>query len=138
MTTMKYIATFIFISFLGLAVFSISAFNHRMDSSMDSCIGSQVDNTPCPTNLVAATAHHISVYQAIFNSFIPSANDSVAFLALLLFALAFTFWSAKDFLSSNSQLKFLYQKLRDFELIIHKARQRFVSWLSLLEHSPSF
>lgn len=134
---MKYVATLIFISFFGLAVFSIPALNHRMDSSMDSCIGSQVDNTPCPTNLVAAATHHISAYQAIFNSFIPSTNSSVAFLALLLFALAFIFWSAKDLLCSNSQLKFLHQRLKDFELVVHKSRQKFISWLSLFELSPA-
>lgn len=137
MTIMKYVATLIFISFLGLAMFSIPALNHRMDNSMGNCIGSKVDNTPCPTNLVAAAAHHISVYQAIFNSFIPSNSSSVAFLASLLFALAFVFWSAKDLLSESTQLKFLHHRLRDFELVVHKARQRFISWLSLFELSPA-
>ncbi|MEK7635206.1 MAG: hypothetical protein AAB446_02125 [Patescibacteria group bacterium] len=135
---MKYIATLIFISFLGLAIFSTMALNHNMKDSVDNCIGSKIDNTPCPTNLLAATIHHISVYQAIFNTFIPSANNSAVFLALLLFALAFISWSAKDLISESAQLKFLHQRLKDFELVIHKARQRFVSWLSLLEHSPSF
>lgn len=135
---MKYITTLIFISFFGLAVFSTMAFNHNMKDSSDSCIGSQVDNTPCPTSLMAAVVHHMSAYQALFNTLAPSVNNSAVFLALLLFTLAFIFWSAKDLLSANAQLKFLYQKSRDFELIIHKARQKFVSWLSLLEHSPSF
>ncbi|MFA6270421.1 MAG: hypothetical protein WC657_04410 [Candidatus Paceibacterota bacterium] len=134
---MKYIATLIFISFLGLAVFSTMALNHRMNDSVDNCIGSKVDNTPCPTNLVAAAAHHISVYQAIFNTFIPSVSNSLVLLTLLLLALAFISWSAKDLISETSQLKFLHQRLRDFELVRHKARQRFVSWLSLFELSPS-
>lgn len=133
---MKYITALIFISFMGLAIFSLPAFNHNMVGSLDSCIGSKVDNTPCPTNLVAATTHHISVYQAIFNTFIPSASNSIIFLTVLLFALAFTFSSAKDLLNGSAQLKFLHHRLRDFELIIHQARQKFVSWLSLLELSP--
>lgn len=141
MTKMKYVALLIFISFLGLAVFSVLAFDHKMDSSMNSamdrCIGSRVDNIPCPTNLVAAVTHHISVYQAIFNTFIPSAANSIIFLTLLLFTLVFTFLSAKDFLNRGVQPKFLYHRLGNFELIIHKARQKFVSWLSLFENSPS-
>lgn len=134
-TVMKYIALLIFISFMGLAVFSIPVFNHRMDNSMDSCIGSKVDNTPCPTNLVAATIHHISVYQALFNTLAPSINPLVL-LALLALAIVSLVSSVKDIV--GLKLKFLHQRLRDFELIIHKTRQRFVSWLSLLENSPSF
>ena len=132
---MKYIATLIFISFLGLAVFSTVTLNHRMDNSVDNCIGSQVDNTPCPTNLVAATIHHMSVYQALFNTTIPSINPLVL-LALLTLIIVSILSSAKNL--ADFKLKFLYQKLRDFELIIHRARQKFVSWLSLLENSPSF
>lgn len=135
MTIMKYIATLIFISFLGLAIFSTMALNHRMTDSVDNCIGSQVDNTACPTNLVAATLHHISVYQALFNTLAPSINPLVL-LALLALAIVSIISSAKNLV--GLKLKFLHQKLRDFELVTHKARQKFVSWLSLLEHSPSF
>lgn len=135
-TIMKYIALLIFISFLGLAVFSIPAFNHRMDNSMDSCIGSKVDNTPCPTNLVAATIHHISVYQALFNTLAPSVFGQLALFLLLVLVLVLLLLTSKNLL--NSKLKFLYQKSRDFDLLIYQARQKFVSWFSLLEHSPPF
>ena len=131
----KYITTLIFISFLGLAVFSIPAFNHSMSNSMDSCVGSKVDNTPCPTNLVAAVVHHMSVYQALFNTTAPSINPLVL-LTLLALVIVSIISPTKDL--AGLKLKFLYRRLIDFELVVHKARQKFVSWLSLLEHSPSF
>ena|SRR3989344_6582256 len=130
---MKYIAILILISFLGLAMFSIPAFDHRMNDSMDNCIDSQVDNTPCPTSLMASVTHHISVYQALFNTFVPSIN-SLVLLILFAFVSASIFFF-KDF--ADLKLKFLHKKLKDFELVIHKAREKFVSWLSLLENSPS-
>ncbi len=132
----KYVATLIFISFLGLVAFSISAFNHRMSNPMDdNCVGSKIDNTPCPTNLVAAVVHHMSVYQALFNTTAPSLNLLVL-LTLFVLATISILLFAKD--PVGLKFKFLYQRLRDFELVIHKAREKFVSWLSLLEHSPSF
>ena len=132
----KYIATLIFISFLGLAAFSIPAFNHSMNGPMnDNCVGSKVDNIPCPTNLVAAVVHHLSVYQALFNTTAPSLNPLIL-LTLFVLAVVSIILSAKDLV--GLKLKFLYQRIRDFELVIHKAREKFVSWLSLLEHSPSF
>jgi|SRR3989344_7645079 len=133
MTMKKYITMLIFISFLGLAVFSIPAFDHVMKGTMDSCVGSQVDNTPCPTNLVAAVVHHMSVYQALFNTTAPSLNSIVLLASLVLFIVSILL-SAKDL----AGLKFLYRILINFELIIHKAREKFISWLSLLENSPSF
>ena len=132
----KYITTLVFISFLGLAVFSIPAFNHKMSDPMDNgCIGSKIDNTSCPTNLMAAVIHHISVYQAFFNALAPSINSLILLTLLALVVVSILLFD-KDIL--NLKLKFLYQRLKDFELIIHKARQKFVSWLSLLENSPSF
>ena len=111
----KYITTLIFISFLGLAVFSTMALNHRMNDSVDNCIGSQVDNTPCPTNLMAAVIHHMSVYQALFNTLAPSINPLVL-LALLALVIVSILSSAKDIVSLK--LKFLYQKSRYFELVM--------------------
>ncbi len=128
MLIMKYITVLILISFVGLAVFSVAIFDHRMNGSMDNCIGSQVDNTPCPTNLVASIFHHISVFQTLFNTFIPS-------LIIFLIFVSFDFWS-QDL--ANPKLKFLYQKPKDFKLIKYRAKQKFISWLSLFENSPSF
>ena len=134
---MKYVALIIFISFIGLIAFSIPALNHRMIEPMDNCIGSKIDNTPCPANLVAATIHHISVYQAFFNTLPPTVYNTLLLLTLLVaLTLVLGFLSGKNTL--NTGLRFLRQQLINFELIIHKARQKFVSWLSLLEHSPSF
>ena len=128
MTTMKYIAILIFISFLGLAVFSISAFNHRInDMHMHNCLDSQIGGTPCPTSLVASLIHHTSTFQTLFNTLITS-------LVSVLVLVFVVFWS-KDFI--GPKLKFLYQKLRNFKLIVYKAKQRFISWLSLFENSPS-
>ncbi len=126
---MKYIAILIFISFVGLAVFSVAVFDHRMSGSMpmDNCLDSQVGGTPCPTNLVASLIHHTSTFQMLFNTLIPS-------LISVLVLVFVVFWS-KDFV--NPKLKFLYQKLKNFKLIIYKAKQRFISWLSLFENSPS-
>ncbi len=125
---MKYIATLILISFVGLAAFSVVAFDHRMnDMSMDNCLDSQVGGTPCPTSLVASLIHHTSTFQTLFNTLIPS-------LVLVLISILIIFWS-KDFV--DPKLKFLYQKLKNFRLIAYKARQKFMSWLSLFENSPS-
>jgi len=135
MTMKKYIVALIFISFLGLAAFSIPVFNHRMNDSMDNnCVGSKVGNTLCPTNLVAAVVHHMSVYQALFNTTAPSISPLVL-LTLLVLLVVFALLFTKDIV--GLKLNFLYKKSRDFELIKYRARQKFVSWLSLFENSPS-
>ena len=128
MTTMiRYIAIFILISFVGLAAFSVVAFDHKMNGSMENCLNSQVDGTPCPTNLVASIIHHTAAFQALFNTLIPS-------LILFLISVSVVFLDKN---LASPKLKLLYQKLKNFKLIKYKARQKFISWLSLLEYSPS-
>lgn len=126
---MKYIAALILISFIGLAALSVVAFDHKMNGSMsmDNCLDSQVGGTPCPTSLVASLIHHTSTFQTLFNTLIPS-------LVLVFVSILIIFWS-KDFI--DSRLKFLYQKLKNFKSIVYRARQKFISWLSLFENSPS-
>ena len=126
----KYIAILIFISFLGLAAFSVVGFGHRMNGAapMDNCLNSQVDGTPCPTSLMASLVHHTATYQTLFNTLIPS-------LILFLIFISVVFLDKN---LTNPELKFLYQKLSNFKLIKYKARQKLISWLSLLENSPSF
>lgn len=125
---MKYIATLILISFLGLAAFSVVAFDHRMnDMAMDNCLNSQIDGIPCPTNLVASLIHHTVTFQTLFNTLI-----SPLILFLIFISIVFL-----DKNLAGPKLKFLYQKLKNFKSITYKARQKFISWLSLLEYSPS-
>ena len=125
---MKYITFLVLISFVGLAAFSMVGFDHKINDSMDNCLNSQIDGVPCPTNLAASLIHHTTTYQMLFNTLIPS-------LILFFILVYFIFWS-KDFVDSKSE--FLYKRLKDFKLIIHKARHKFIFWLSLLENSPSF
>lgn len=127
---MKYIAILILISFVGLVTFSVVAFDHRMNGSMfiNDCFNSQVDGSQCPTNLVASLIHHTVTFKTLFNTFIPSLILFLIFIPIVLL----------DKNLASSKLKFLYQKPKYFKLIKYKARQKFMSWLSLFENSPSF
>lgn len=132
---MKYIAMLIFIGFIGVAAFSLVAFDHKMNGPMDNCIGSQIDNMPCPTDLVSSVIHHASVYQAFFKTLLPSIVNPLVLLTLLVLALIFVLSFSKHIV--NAKFKFLGQRLRNFNLIKYRARQKFVAWLALFENSPS-
>ena len=101
MTTMiRYIAIFILISFVGLAAFSVVAFDHKIMVQWKIAL-IPVDGTPCPTNLVASIIHHTAAFQALFNTLIPS---------LILFLISVSVVFLDKNLASPKLL--LYQKLK--------------------------
>lgn len=120
-----------------MAIFGSAALamDHKMNSATDTnCVSSFADKGPCPTELVARTIHHISSSQAILNAIIPTFNP-----LLVLALLAIVFVAIHSLFNTNEhKFGFLYRELKYFDLIAHRARKRFVSWLSLLENSPAF
>ncbi|MFH0804002.1 MAG: hypothetical protein V1896_00140 [Candidatus Zambryskibacteria bacterium] len=99
------------------------------------CIASEVEDIDCPTSIAAFTFHHISAFQAILASMVAPLSN-LALLSLLLLALVLLFVFSKNLIRLN--LNLLRPRVRDMEVNSSYGKQKIFSWLSLLEHSPSF
>lgn len=125
----RVIPVVLIVSFVGIVVLGFTLFGHEKSHPNVNCVATQIDGSPCPTSLISFVIHHASALQ-IFSTTLVSP------LLLLLATIALVFWPSQKLLSPNP--KFLYRKSIDFSSVLHKARQKFISWLSLLELSPSF
>lgn len=134
---MKYLLTLILlISFVGIAIFGFTLFDHGMDSSDGNCITSPMDRTSCPTSIVAMTLHHISSLQTLLTSVTPSISNLLSLLAFMLLVSVSAFLLYKNLLFPK--LEFLRERLRELATDFSFSKQKIISWLSLLENSPAF
>jgi uncharacterized membrane protein YhaH (DUF805 family) len=134
---MKYLLTLILlISFVGIAIFGFTLFDHGMDNSDGNCITSPMDRTACPTSIVAMTLHHISSLQALTTSIVSSISNWLLLLAFILLVSVSAFLLYKNLLFPKLEL--LQKRLRDLEVNFSYSKQKIISWLSLLENSPAF
>lgn len=133
---MKYLASlFLIASIIGVSVFGLTMFNHDMNNQTNAtCVGSALEGTICPTSLVAMTLHHISVFQTLTTTTVPSGYATLLFISVIL-ASALLYISLKKLLPPK--LVYVPQRLQELSLHSHYSRQRIVSWLSLFELSPS-
>lgn len=129
----KIIAGFILISFLSIVFFSMPLMMHNSDGAMtENCPFSFSDVSLCPQNLVAATVHHVSMYNAFFN--VQVAYNLIALIASLIVAILFAYISNINF-SLFKRLAFKFSSYIPPPFSV--ANKRIFDWLSLLENSPS-
>ncbi len=131
---MKYTATLLFLSFIGIAVFGFVLMNHSMMRG-ENCIVSAVMGNPCPTNQGSFALHHLAAL-AVFSNSLPSAIFNVSPLIVLSFALALlAFFRIR---SPYSRPPSFASALRRRNVRYRSHTPRFMRWLALFEHSPSF
>lgn len=128
----KYLSLLIITSVLVAGVFGFTPMNHLANHAVG-CIASAVDNTPCPENIIAMSAHHIQALIS-FLSVVPS--TSFIFLLTLLFAvflsMGFLYIKHQNLISIN--LVF-WRVMHDPERQLSRPR-KITHWLSLFENSP--
>ncbi len=134
---MKYLASlFLIVSIAGVSIFGLAMFDHGMHGQTNnSCLGSAISGTDCPTSLVAMTLHHISALQTLTTTTIPSNYTVLLLLASLILVSASIFLYFKTLLLPK--LVYLPQRLQELSIHSRYSRQKIVSWLSLFELSPS-
>lgn len=126
----KFITTLTIVLFVAISVFGITFMNYTMMNHTD-CVASTMTGNPCPTNEIQLFMHHISSIQVFSIAVISHTFTLLAALYLLSVFICFIL------------NKFLYHP--PFLLRHHNYRKRvidsyinkFLSWLSLFEHSPS-
>lgn len=110
---LKYFTSLLLIaSFVGLAIFSFTIFNHNMNHSNNSCLAYTVTGVICPTTIMAFALRYLV---AIFD------------LLLMLGFLSFT----------PISLFLLFQDGSLAKLNPSYCQRKFIRWLALLENSPS-
>ena len=131
---MKYTAALLFLSFIGIAVFGFVSMNHSMMQG-ENCIVSAVMGNPCPINQGSFALHHLAAL-AVFSNSLPSAIFNVSPLIALSFALVLlAFLGAKGPYSRPPSFAYALRRRN----VRHRSHTlRFMRWLALLEHSPSF
>lgn len=134
---MKYLTTLLLImSFAGIGIFGFTLFDHAsMDGSNNGCVASSIDQTECPTEIVAMTSHHISAIQTLTTTTVPPIESLLLLLTFLVLTSVSIFLFSKDLLFPKLEL--LSQRLRDLTLRSLYSKERIMSWLSLFELSPS-
>lgn len=135
---MKYFASILLImSFAGIGIFGSALLDHGMMSSSNTGCGfSAIDGTPCPTNIMDMTLHHISALQTLTMTIVPSISGWLSLFASLLLISVSIFLLYKNLLLPK--LGLLPQRLRDLRLHSLYSQQKITSWLSLFEDSPAF
>ena len=133
---MKYFVSLLLImSFIGTGIFGFAIFDHGMDSPNSNCVGSAMNGTVCPTNIVGMTLHHISALQTLATTAVSSGSNWLLLLATLLLVSVSIFLFYKNLLFPK--LKFLREHLQDLILLALSSKQKILSWLSLFELSPA-
>ena len=118
---------------LFIALFGLLALEYGMGHRQPNCAVSLMSSASCPINIVSLMNHHVSAIQSLF-----SVPLSVFFFSIILLVAVSTIWFAYLFKFLLLRSQFLTQRLRDYRLTFNFAKHRFISWLSLFEHSPSF
>lgn len=124
---MKYPATFIFISFIGMAVFGFTGMATGLESGHANCIALAVNQTTCPESaeIFAFSSFHSSAFKKFSTAFLVAVFLSALFLLFTLLARNFGFRNAVFSISSlNLEEPAFFKK------------EKLQSWLSLHEASP--
>lgn len=125
---MKYLAIFIFLSFIGLAVFGFIGMAPDLERGHANCIAVAINGpATCPESneFLAFSAFHLSALKKFSNAIL---TVFVLFLSFWLLASLF----ADSFFPSPSFIKFSFPS-KDFSFF---GSTRLLSWLSLHEASP--
>lgn len=134
---MKYLASLLFIlSFVGVVVFGSALFDMGL-AHAGGCIASSVDGAPCPTNIADSATHHISTLQTVTRAIAPPNAHWLLLLAPLLLISVLLFLFDRNVLHPIRRPANLLRRSRDLSHGYSYSRRKIISWLSLLELSPS-
>ncbi len=136
MLNMRYLASLLLISFIGVSFLGFIIFNYSMSHSQDNrCIASLIDGNKCPSGATDLAIHQISAIQIFSNTLIsPNFHLFLIFSFLIFSLLLFLFFKKLNFYESI----FLAQKWRISSMGFHSNKLRTNYWLSLLENSPTY
>jgi len=112
---MKYLASLILICIIGIGIFGFTIFNHEMNHQNSGCLAYQIDGVACPTNIIKRALSKTLV-TSIFGLFLT-----------IIFLLVISIFSTPP----------LFQVWPSFKLNPNYYQYKFISWLALLENSPS-
>ena len=130
----KLASTFLIVSLAAVAIFGFHLFDHSMMGGPDNdCVASTIDGTVCPTSLMDMTLHHVSVLQALTRTVVPSAGGLLLFMTSLILIFTSAVFLYKNLLDPG--IEFL--RLGDSKPKFSHSRKKIISWLALLELSPS-
>lgn len=129
----EFLSSILIIGLLFIGLFGFAALGHSMNHGQADCLTSTIFNAPCPNNVISLAQHHISAVQKLFN--VPVEMFLVLLVSLVAVSIL-RFAYLYQFLILRSQ--FLSQRLQASREKIDHLKHRLISWLSLLEHSPSF
>jgi len=127
----KILSIVIILFFLGAAVFGAALINHNMNHS--DCIVVASTGTTCPSDQIQFFIHHLVTTQVFSTAEMVPTFSMLFFLALFLSIIFLLFIYKILFLFLFSSFQYLNQQVR-----LKSSIQNFFSWLSLLEHSPTF
>ncbi len=133
---MKYFASLLLISFIGVSFLGFIIFNYSMSHSQDNrCIASLIDGNKCPSGATNLAIHQISAIQIFSNTLVsPNFHLFLMFSFLIFSLLLFLFYKKLNFY----RLMFITQRWRSSSLGFHNNKLKINYWLSLLENSPTY
>ena len=132
---MRYLASILFISFIGITGFGFVGMYQGMNHQNGFCIASMVGGVVCPVSAIDFVLHHITALKTFSNALASSIFNFSLIQVFLLALIPIFLFSRKLF---YPKLKLFIHWLQDFAFSVNYNREKAINWLALLEHSPSF
>lgn len=126
---MKASAAIVLAGILAVGVFGFAGMNPGMDHESGNCVASLVSAVVCPLEGISSAIYHISAYASFTLAILSSSLVILSLLLLALFA----------FSRQRAPIPITVRPLetRTLRLDRNAPIEKFVSWLSLFENSPS-
>ena len=132
----RFLTLIVLVGFIGGAILSFSAMEHRMDGIMSgNCPTTSLHTSICPTGALSTASHILLMYQTFTGVFVSSFVAQVLITILLTIGVIYLL---RKYTPSISHIRILLRYLLcNFSAKLFRPRT-ITRWLSLLKNSPSF
>lgn len=127
-----FLPAILIVGFIGITAVGFAAFNCKMADAGNNCISAILNNTDCPLDAAGFALHHIFTFKTFSNLLSSQILDSA--VMLLTLALFFIIFITNE--AFSPKLVLLIRHLTDPTKRVQNGQEKFMHWLTLLEHSP--